>query len=199
MDTKNTIKIKSSLTVGPQQSYGAVLEYSHPLITANTTAFTKGSKKCEQKDGLRTCQIGNPLRPGDYEYETTFTFDNTKATEELSTLKVNFYNENKIPKSSFFTKEIENSIVHNIHIASKTYVKSSEFPDEPVSKAFYDDEKEGIAKETLEFEVNFQIFNFGPANFKNIFERVRAFYPSVFETENGKKLNVLTPKSMKLQ
>jgi hypothetical protein len=67
--------------------------------------------------------------------------------------------------------------VHNIHIASKTYVKSGEFPDEPVSKAFYDDEKEGIAKETLEFEVNFQIFNFGPANFKNIFERVRAFYP----------------------
>ncbi|CBY34691.1 unnamed protein product [Oikopleura dioica] len=199
MDTKNTVKIKSSLTVGPQQSYGAVLEYSHPLITANTTAFTKGSKKCEQKDGVRTCQIGNPLRPGDYEYETTFTFDSPKASEEISTLKISFFNENKQPQSTSFNQQIANSIVHNIHIASKTYVKSGEFPDEPVSKAFYDDEKEGIAKETLEFEVKFQIFNFGPANFKNIFERVRAFYPSVFETENGDKLDVLAPKSMKLQ
>ena len=83
MDTKNVVTVTSLLKVGPQKSYGAVLEYVHPLITANTTAYTEGSQNCEQKDGVRTCQIGNPLWPGDYKFETTFTFDDPRAREEM--------------------------------------------------------------------------------------------------------------------
>ncbi|CAG5079816.1 Oidioi.mRNA.OKI2018_I69.PAR.g9382.t2.cds [Oikopleura dioica] len=199
MDTKNVVTVTSLLKVGPQQSYGAVLEYVHPLITANTTAYTEGSQNCEQKDGVRTCQIGNPLRPGDYRFETTFTFDDPRAREEMSKLQVNFLNENKRPQPSEFEIDIPNAIVHNLPLKSKTYIKSGEFPDEPVSKAFYNDETEGIGRSTLKFEVNFQIFNLGPASFRNVFERVKAFYPSSFKTEHGDKLKVLTPTSMKLQ